>query len=189
MSTRTLLVDGWALFESPEAVRLERSPAADQLVARKRLITALGSLSTAAALTFGGLQAPAGIGLIVWPLVGLFLLVAGLGIWAFFQARMAIARPLFLEVRADVIRGFHEETLLPFETQRAAIAHVALVQEPGLTVRIAKLRVVTLDGSRFAGPELFLSDDEARAQLAVLRNALASLSARIGCPAREGAQP
>ncbi len=170
------------MLESHQAVRLERSPAADMLTARRRLGTALGSALTAAALTFGGLQAPAGIGLIVWPLVGLFLLVSGLGIWAFFQARRAIARPLFLEAQADAVRGFSEQTLQPYEVQRAAIAHVALVQEPGFTVPIAKLRVVTRDGTRFAGPELPLSDDEARAQLPVLRKAVAVLSTYIGCP-------
>ena len=179
----TPLVDGWSVEASADKIRLERSTLEDRLAARKRLITAVGSLLTALALGFGGLQAPTGIGLIVWPLVGLFLLVAGLGFWAWSQARRAIGTPLTLVLSGQRVKGLRDELLTPLDLPFGDIARVELVREPGLTVPIAKLRLVTKDlALRFAGPELILASDDAKAQVPHLAKLAQSLALRLGCP-------
>ncbi len=181
----TPLVDGWSLETTADSIRLERGTLEDRLAARKRLLTAIGSLITALALSFGGVQAPTGIGLIVWPLVGLFLLVTGLGLWAWTQARRAVANPLRLEVSGQRVKGLRDELLTPLDVPFAEIARVEVVREPGLTVPVAKLRLVTTAAEvRFAGPQLILGSDEAKAQLPLLAKAAQSLALRIGCPVR-----
>ncbi len=180
---KTLLVDGWSVETTADVIRLERSTLEDRLVGRKRLITAIGSLMTALALSFGGLQAPTGIGLIVWPLVGLFVLVAVLGFLAWSQARLAVSTPLTLVLAGQRVTGLREELLTPLDLPFGDIARVELVREPGLTVPIAKLRLVTKDlALRFAGPELILASDDAKAQVPHLAKLAQSLALRLGCP-------
>ena len=178
------LVEGWSVQHLPNGLRLERGTLDDRRLARRRLITALGSAMTAVALTLGGLDAPTGIGLIVWPLVGLFLLVAGLGVWAWQQARLAIARPLFLEVQGAPVRrvvGVRDEPAEPLEAAFDDIAAVELVQEPGLTVPVVRLYLMTNAGLFFAGPQLILASDEARARISALTALAQALGTYIGC--------
>ena len=183
----TPLVDGWSVTHSPNGLRLDRSTLDDRLLARRRLITALGSAVTAVALALGGWQAPPGIGLIVWPLVGLFLLVAGLGVWAWQQARLAIASPLFLEVRGAPDRqviGLRDEPVEPLRASFDEVDRVELTQEPGLTVPVVSVCVITRAGLFFAGPELILASDEARALIPSLTQVAQALGTHIGCPVK-----
>lgn len=180
------LVDDWSLNETDDVLRLERSTLPDRLLARRRLVTALGAGMTAVALTLGGLQAPVGIGLIVWPLVGLFLLVAGLGLWAWQQARAALGTPLFLELQSPA-RRLIGVTAPPFAALSVSfddIASVEVAREPGLTVPSAVLRVVTKSGQRFAGPALILASEVDRRLLPTMNELAHTLGRRLGCPVK-----
>ncbi len=182
----TPLADGWSMTESSAGLKLERSTLPDRLTARRRLVTALGSAMAALALTFGGLDAPPGIGLIVWPLVGLFLLVTGLGFWAWQQARMAVASPLFLEVvpALRMVRGLQDEPSVPLQARFDDIDRVEVVKEPGLTVPVLSVCVITKSGLFFAGPELVLASDEAKALIPSMTAAAQALGTHIGCPVK-----
>ena len=182
----TALADGWSVTHSPQGLRLEKSTLDDRLLARRRLVTALGSAMTAVALALGGLQAPPGLGLIVWPLVGLFLLVAGLGVWAWQQARIAISSPLFLEVKTPErqVIGLRDDPIEPLRAEFDEVDRVEMVQDPGLTVPVVSVCVITKGGLFFAGPELILASDEARALIPSLTQVAQALGTHIGCPVK-----
>jgi hypothetical protein len=179
----TPLFDGWSVETTPSSIRLERSTLADRLSSQRRLLTALGSAMTAAALALGGLRAPPGTGLIVWPLVGLFMLVAGLGVWAWRQARVAVATPVFLEVAQGQVSGLDSTHFKALAIAVGNVVRVEVIQAPGLTVPSAHLRIITTDGRLFAGPELIASD-EAKALVHQLNEVAAALARRIGCPVK-----
>lgn len=152
LAGRALGPEWRVLAHDAEQLVLERHATGEGRRAAGTLVVALASLAMGLALA---LATPEALRLVTWPVSGLLLLVAGLGVPAALRRLQRARRGVRLAIDGAGAVGWPVSfALAPRRLRASEVAEVAVRRFAHPPLTLVLLEVVARDGARLEGPEL-----------------------------------